>query len=397
MTRIFLNGLGASAGGGLTYLTNVLPHLANAGVHTTVAAGRQFQSGLKADAIRFLPPFPDASPVKRFWIEQTQLQRSILDCGADVLISAGNFALKNSPVPQILLSRNSLYTCSYFFRDLLRRGEYGLWADTRLKAALAKRSVGWADRTVAPSASFAREIEQWTGRTVNVIHHGFDREIFCEDRSGPGKSLEAQLQSTRGSFRILLVSHYNYYRNFETVFRAIARLKESSALPVRLFLTCELTRRKTLGAYDPSAAAELIRTLGISSHVVQLGTVPYEKLHHLYRACDVMVTAAYTETFAHPLLEAMATDLPILASDIPVHREICRDAASYFSPFSPDELSLCLARIAAEPETRRRMAMRGHDRCRDFSWQEHVRQLVGLATELAERRKTGRELAASAA
>ena len=34
--------------------------------------------------------------------------------GAQVLISAGNFALWNSPVPQILLSRNSLYTSGRF-------------------------------------------------------------------------------------------------------------------------------------------------------------------------------------------------------------------------------------------------------------------------------------------
>src|SRR5262249_50845754 len=114
--RIFLNGLGASAGGGLTYLANVLPHLAAAGEETTVAIGTKLQiDGLDAEGIRLLRMGGESSPGSRFWTEQTRLRRAIQDSGADVLISAGNFALRNSPVPQILLSRNSLYTCSNYY------------------------------------------------------------------------------------------------------------------------------------------------------------------------------------------------------------------------------------------------------------------------------------------
>ena len=41
-----------------------------------------------------------------------------------MLFSVGNFALRKSPVPQVLLSRNSLYTSIDFLRDVRRRGEY---------------------------------------------------------------------------------------------------------------------------------------------------------------------------------------------------------------------------------------------------------------------------------
>ena len=54
----------------------------------------------------------------RFVREQTELPKMIHHSGAQVLISAGNFALWNSPVPQILLSRNSLYTSDDFLRDV---------------------------------------------------------------------------------------------------------------------------------------------------------------------------------------------------------------------------------------------------------------------------------------
>ena len=64
--------------------------------------------------------------------------------------------------------------------------------------------------------------------------------------------------------------------------------------------------------------------------VVELGAVPYSLLHQVYRECDIYVTPAYAESFAHPLVEAMASGLPIVASDLAVHREICQDAAIYF-------------------------------------------------------------------
>ena len=100
-----------------------------------------------------------------------------------MLVSVGNFALRKSPVPQILLSRNSLYTSTDFLRDLRRRREYGLWLDTRIKGSLARRSIRWADRTVAPTEAFAQELRQWTGREVLAIHHGFDREAFFRDQT----------------------------------------------------------------------------------------------------------------------------------------------------------------------------------------------------------------------
>ena len=348
MMHIFLNGMGASAGGGLTYLRNVLPHLSKRqGLRTTVLVSPGFEAGPEFHENVELLRLPlEGGSARRYWLEQTQLPRVIRNCRADLLISAGNFALRRSPVPQILLSRNSLYTSPDFFADLIRRGEYRMWLDTKLKALLARRSIHWANRTVAPSKAFAGELEKWAGKLVLAVPHGFDQRIFVGSLVPLSGEIIRRLQCPAGTLRVLLVSHYNYYRNFETVLRAIALMgKQPGAPPVRLFLTCELQKQKTPGAYNPHSAARLIDELGIRGQVVELGSVSYEHLHHVYKSCDLFVTAAYTETFAHPLVEAMATGLPVVASDLPVHREICGDAAQYFPAFSADALAAQLSRL----------------------------------------------------
>jgi glycosyltransferase involved in cell wall biosynthesis len=385
MIHLFLNGLGASAGGGLTYLRNVLPHLSQRGdVRTTVAIGAGLRSefeGLPNLECADVPEITGAA--RRFWFEQRQLPALVRKSGAQVLISAGNFALRKSPVPQILLSRNSLYTSTDFYRDLRSRGEYAMWLDTHAKAALAKRSVCWANYTVAPSQAFAAELQRWTGRKVIVIHHGFDNEAFFRDQSPLPESVQQKLQGGEDYLRLLFVSHYNYYRNFETLFRAIPLLRRRlQGRKVRLFLTCRLRDGENPGAYDTKLAAALIEQLGIRDEIVELGAVPYEVLHHVYRACDVYVTAAYTETFAHPLVEAMATGLPIVASDLPVHREVCRDAALYFPTFDHEALAQCLETLVEAKKDGSRPLQSGRRQAMEFSWPAHLQKIIDQARQL---------------
>jgi glycosyltransferase involved in cell wall biosynthesis len=385
MMHLFINALAASAGGGLTYIRNVLPHLAaQPDLRVTVA----LSSGLREEFcgfgnVEFLDP--QVSHARRFWYEQSELPNLIGRCRADVLLSTGNFALRKSPVPQILLSRNSLYTSSDFYRDLRSRHEYRAWLDTHLRALIAKRSIRWADVTVAPSEAFAAELRRWTGAPVLAIHHGFDQENFVSDSSPLGPEVEEKLRAAEPSLKLLFVSHYNYYRNFETLIRALPLLRDQMmGRQVKLLLTCSLVAGKNPGAYRPEAAAALVKKLGVSDMVVELGAIPYRQLHLLYSRADVYVTPAYTETFSHPLVEAMASGIPVVASDLAVHQEICGVAAAYFPPFSAEALAGIVAQVVASPETSRHMAAAGLERASQFSWKTHVEKILDLCCKLLD-------------
>jgi len=85
-----------------------------------------------------------------------------------------------------------------------------------------------------------------------------------------------------------------------------------------------------------------------------------------------------------PLVEAMASGLPVVASDLAVHREICEDAAVYFPRFSPEAVAEHVAKLAASPETRRRMATLGEQRSQQFSCETHVEKITRLARSLMD-------------
>jgi len=386
--HLFLNASAADSASGLTYLRNVLPHLSNSeNVHTTLLVKPGFR-----DEFRDLPRISivdhkiPSQVGRRFVFEQTSLPKLIAGSGTDVLISAGNFALRKSPVPQILLSGNSLYTSVDFSRDLRSRREYGLWLDNRLKTFLALRSIRWADCTIAPSGAFAAELQAATGKSVASVYHGFDPGIFLADSQPLSGEVQRKLDAARGTLRLLFVSHYNYYRNFETLIRAIPRLRERlHPQKVRVFLTCALRSESNPGRHRAEAAAALVKRLGVSEEVVELGPLPYRQVHQVYRQCDLYVAPAYAESFAHPLVEAMASGLPIVASDIPVHQEVCERAALYFRRFSPEDLCQRVLEIHRSPELRQRLVSSARVRCQQFSWREHVRQLILVASNLQEK------------
>jgi len=385
MMRLFMNGLAASAGGGLTYLRNVIPHLARrAGVETTVLLNAAIRRELEQTPNVSFVDAPDRGASRRILFEQTTLPQLLRRCGAQVLVSTGNFALWSSPVPQILLSRNSLYTSADFRRDVRTRGDYFILADTLIKGWFARQSIKRADITVAPTDAFAQELRRWTGKNVLALHHGFDRDEFTRDPAPLSERVQRQLEEGKDALRLLFVSHYNYYRNFETLFRALPiigeRLKGKGK--VKLFLTCQLSSGENPGSYRAESAASLVSRLGSHGSVVELGAVPYRSLHHLYRACHIYVTPAYAESFAHPLIEAMSSGLPIVASDLPVHREICRDAAIYFPRFSPEALAGHVLRIQESPEMARELSANGRNRVQDFSWHSHVESLIALSERL---------------
>jgi glycosyltransferase involved in cell wall biosynthesis len=391
MMRLFIHGLAASAGGGLTYLRNVIPHLARtpeieASVLLPIALRQEFAD---APNLAFIEAAEPPGALRRIAWEQTKIPELVRRSRAEVLLCTGNLSLWNSPVPQILLSRNSLYTSADFQRDLRNRGDYFLWADTWLKGRFARQSVLRADVTVAPSNAFAEEIVRWTGKEVKVIHHGFDCDAFVSNTTPLPDNVQRQLDEANDALRLLFVSHYNYYRNFETLIRALPLLRDRlQGKRVKLFLTCRLNSKDNPGRYRAESAASLVSELHAGEEVMELGTIPYGSLHHLYRACHIYVSPAYTETFAHPLVEAMSSGLPLVVSDLPVHREIGGDAALYFPRFSPEALADCIVQIHGSPRVASQLSTSGLRRAQDFSWAKHVQQLLALAEELVRSKAT---------
>ena len=113
-----------------------------------------------------------------------------------------------------------------------------------------------------------------------------------------------------------------------------------------------------------------------------LGPLPNEQVQDLYRRADLFVFPSLCESFGHPMVEAMAHGLPIVASDTPVNREICGEAALYFRSRDPKDLAEKVQRLYADAGLWRKCAESGFARTVGFfKWKDHVARLLAAAGE----------------
>src|SRR5688572_11182638 len=114
MPRILINALSSTAGGGLTYLRNVLPRLERYDVlnHYIVLVPPDHYSYYKQfsnEHMRIETVDPPGGAIGRAVWEQTFLRAFVRKHRIGVIVSLGNFAMLKTGVPQVLFNRNDLY------------------------------------------------------------------------------------------------------------------------------------------------------------------------------------------------------------------------------------------------------------------------------------------------
>lgn len=112
-----------------------------------------------------------------------------------------------------------------------------------------------------------------------------------------------------------------------------------------------------------------VETLGIETQVKFAGFLPDDQLIELYQSSDALVQPSLSEGFGLTGVEALAAGTVLLASDIPIFREIYGDAALYFNPESVSHFLLAAEQLATQTQQERRtFIQRGLTQVKRYDW-----------------------------
>jgi glycosyltransferase involved in cell wall biosynthesis len=171
---------------------------------------------------------------------------------------------------------------------------------------------------------------------------------------------------------IIYMGSFMPYKNVETMVKGMAGLPG---------YTLHLLSRIT-----PQRRAELERIVPAGADVVFHNGVTDDEYDGLLRKATALVSLSRAEGYGLPLVEAMALGTPVVASDIPIFREVGADAAIYVDPESPEQFADAIGQLGDEDHWQD-MSRRSISRAGEFSWDESARQLVDAAHEVVAKRR----------
>ena len=94
-----------------------------------------------------------------------------------------------------------------------------------------------------------------------------------------------------------------------------------------------------------------------------LGRVPHEQIEALMRAADVFVHGSHCESTSFATIEALATGLPPVVTDIPSLRALAGEAGTFWQPGNPASLTTALLSVTGgNLEARRALARERFER-----------------------------------
>lgn len=115
----------------------------------------------------------------------------------------------------------------------------------------------------------------------------------------------------------------------------------------------------------------------LKDRVLFCGYVTEEEKMALYRRAKALLFVSEYEGFGIPILEAMASGIPVVTSNCSSMKEIAGNAAVLVDPHSVQEIADGLS-ILDDGHVRETLILKGECRAKKFTWQRAVRKMCRL-------------------
>jgi glycosyltransferase involved in cell wall biosynthesis len=289
---------------------------------------------------------------RRIYWDQLRARRLAREAHADVVHWTGGTLPWRPPHPCVL----TLHDLAW--RRAGNRGRAHIrWYFGRWQPRLARA----ADKLVADTHAARLEIAdalRIDPARIAVAGAGVDERYFALERQAQAPPV------------VLAVGTVEERKDLLTAVRAVARSTD--------------TRLISVGPLTPYAdeVRREIERLHIGARVELRGFVANEELLALYGRATTLIAPSRYEGFDLPPIQALAAGVPVIASDIPVHREVLGDGAWYAPPGDDSAFAAMLDMAGGGgPAAHNRVAL-GRSIASGFTWAGVAARLMNVYEEV---------------
>jgi len=245
-----------------------------------------------------------------------------------------------------------------------------------LKSALWKKSLTWTERIITISEYSKSEIVKWTDTKANkisVIPLGVDASWF-------ERSSTAQVQYVRYKYRLpeqffISIGTLQPRKNIESTLRAHQCLPDKERLQTPLIIIGR-------AGWKCDALIERIEDDPLKGAVRWLQRVPQQDIQTLLQASSALVFPSLAEGFGLPIVEAFASQVPVITSNSTSLPEVAGDAAILIDPLDIAQIADAMRRIRGDKTLANELITKGLHRARAFSWDNCARATADVYLEM---------------
>jgi glycosyltransferase-like protein len=246
-----------------------------------------------------------------------------------------------------------------------------------------RKAIEEPDRIIVVSEDWRARLRSDYGVDPVVIHNGVDPARFGPIDAARRDARRRDAGVAADRFVFLSVGGIEPRKGSKTLFRALAQLRAEHP-PGAALVVVGGHSFQDYAQYREEALSSLPALgLRLGQDVVLAGTVTDEVLHEWYRSADALAFPSVKEGWGLAVLEALAADLPVVASDIAVLREYLTPdwTAVLTRAGDPESLAAGMRRIVEDATLRADLIRGGRELLPTFSWQRTAREHLRIYTD----------------
>lgn len=240
---------------------------------------------------------------------------------------------------------------------------------------LGDLAIKQSDKIIAISESTKKDILRFYSKInpekIAVVYHGFDADLF--QKRIPEKEIEAALKgyNLKPKNYILYIGAIQPRKSLETLIKAFGELKKRLKTDLKLVLAGEK-------AWLSQSTFREVFTSPFREDILTPGKLKFSDLSLFMSGAGVFVFPSKYEGFGIPILEAMASGVPVLAAHNSSLPEVGGEAAGYFDSRDYIHLSNLLEETLSSEFVRENMILKGFEQIKKFSWEKCARETLDV-------------------
>jgi glycosyltransferase involved in cell wall biosynthesis len=184
-------------------------------------------------------------------------------------------------------------------------------------------------------ANVSRNLQRYRQEKIRVIGNGVDLDTFKPDARARAE-VRAELRVSEARPLVGMVARFHPVKDLATFFAAARQV--TGTHPHVRFLLCGQGMEP-----ENAALTRMIRSNGLEHSVLRLGF--QENVARVFAALDVHVLSSRSEAFGNVLIEAMASGVPCVATDVGESRLIVGDTGPIVPPRDPAALAAAVREL----------------------------------------------------